>query len=37
MINTIKDWEYQVQNYLELTNQQLLSNEDCKNYIMVLK
>ncbi len=30
MINTIKDWEYQVQNYLELTNQQLLSNEDCK-------
>lgn len=30
MINTIKDWEYQVQNYLELANQQLLSNEDCK-------
>ena len=30
MINTIKDWEYQVQNYLELNNQHLLSNEDCK-------
>lgn len=30
MKNTITNWENQVRNYLELTNRQLQSNEECK-------